>query len=411
MPILQSENPTASILGPLLGLAAGFIKNNVARKDAQKAAEDKAKQQTFANTNTSNQTAIAANNAGMVVGPDGKVAPWKPPAPAAPSGPTSQPGLQGLLAGLAQPAQPNLGPKAPKLGAPVNDATMNALPSSVTGKQPAAAPGKSDPLEGFNQEAALSKSMSTSLMGVYQSEAQQVTTLRSQNAPEALIKRHQDAADKALTEAGSWVSRQQAAESAIAKAQGANAPAKPTWADTHPTYSEQHPQPAKPTYAELHPQPPKPTWADLHPKPPRPREGEDPNSAANRRFDWERHTWEMTHNPDGSTKGSGKVTAEKPRGLSVNDEQAINKEAQVQMRDPNANPDTVAQNLANKWGLPIAQARAFVPGSGQSKAPVVNTPATVKLPGTGKSLSRADAIKVGGPDGVAKAQALGYTVH
>lgn len=211
MPILQSENPVASVLGPLLGLAAGFVKNNVERKQADQKRQDALKQQGITNQNASNQTAIAANNAGMVVGPDGKVAPWTPPSAAGtgsqPSQTPSQPGIAGLLAGLAQsPPQANLGPKAPKMGAPVSDAVMKGLPASVTGQaspqtgaQPTAPPGVPPELI---HTASVSQAMADHLTQLAQGEQQQADTLASQGAPAVLVKRHTDAAKGYLTEAG-----------------------------------------------------------------------------------------------------------------------------------------------------------------------------------------------------------------
>lgn len=205
MPILQSTNGTADVIGGLAGLAAQFIQGNLARKQAQQKRDDLLKQQGITNQNAANQTAIDANNAGMVVGPDGKVAPWKPPAPAAPSTPTQQPGIAGMLAGLAQPPpQANLGPKAPTLGAPVSQGVMNALPASVTGQQPQA--GQPQPPPNVPPElihtASVSQAMADHLTQLAQGEQQQADTLTSQGAPAVIIKRHTDAAKGYLTDAG-----------------------------------------------------------------------------------------------------------------------------------------------------------------------------------------------------------------
>ena len=275
MPILQSTNPTADILGGLAGLAGTFISQNIARKKAEQDRQDKLKQQGVQNALAMGNLTNNATAQGNVVtgsGADTKVGPWQPPKPDAPSGPTQQPGLAGLLAGLAQPPpQANLGPKAPKLGAPVSDAVMGALPASVTGKQPAAPP---DPLAGFRQDAALAQSMAQSQMGIYNTETQQVQTLTQQGAPAVLIKRHQDAAHQALIDSGTWAGKQHTAEQSIAAYEEKNAPPKPTYADLHGTYGELHPRPPQPTwadthptYSQQHPQAPRPTWRDLHPLP------------------------------------------------------------------------------------------------------------------------------------------------
>jgi hypothetical protein len=50
------------------------------------------------------------------------------------------------------------------------------------------------------------------------------------------------------------------------------------------------------------------------------------------------------------------------------------------------------------------------PLPGNTPAPT-RTPTPANKPGTGKTITRAEAIRLGGPDGVARAEALGYAVH
>lgn len=148
----------------------------------------------------------------------------------------------------------------------------------------------------------------------------------------------------------------------------------------------------------------------------KPRESDNPNSVANQRFGWERHTFNMTHNADGTTKGTGKTAAEKPRGLSVADSAAIDREARVALRDPNASPEAVAKKLSAKWGIPMSQAQAFMPDA-PAAAPQANAPAPA-APGGGtkKTVSIKAAMALPNNKGKSQAQvqsdieAHGYSV-
>lgn len=210
--LLQGNSGLAGAIAGLLaggGQVLGGIADSKRRQEDEKRkqqAQDAAlAYQKWQMQHGKTQDAIQANNAGMVLDQaTGEVKPWTPPGDA--GAPPQPPGLSQLLGGATTPAPPS-GPATPPAG------PQGTVPGPTAPQNPQA----TVPPE-LVQTAALAKAQVGSLMGVYQSESAQVQTLTAQHAPDVLIERHRKNAKDALTEAGTWMGRQQSAEAAITAA-------------------------------------------------------------------------------------------------------------------------------------------------------------------------------------------------
>lgn len=91
----------------------------------------------------------------------------------------------------------------------------------------------------------------------------------------------------------------------------------------------------------------------------KPREGDNPNSIAAQHFAWDRHTWNMTHNPDGTAKGAAK----KEKAPSIPQQRGADADAAgAAIGKPGADRDAIVKHYAAKWNITVDKADEELPG-------------------------------------------------